>query len=417
MVKNYLAFITTTLSSYESSKMTVLQIGQMPLYNINHFWINRRTAGKVNPEVFFIAHPFQHQEGIGQGNQGDMMIPSLPRAAFKMIQPHFPFHLLVILFNTETSLRLSNQPSERSPMRRQTREPVLPWVFIPFWPCDQQLLRWFLHRLSLHQPIGHPNHYSSKAGRERPFRPLSPGDLLPTLRGQVFGNLTETSNRGKFFCIKAFSRDFLSSFHRRLGGMRIFHPGRQIPAGLNRVIQRPSSQLFPEFIHIAIKRIGQYQTILQPPPFDFINQIQSQLSLRLKGDLLWDPSPHPSDGIIDPLLRKIQGPIQGGTRFFCSKIQRDCYLAVRRLSQCATVLSRHSYRVFTLLRKRNLVNEPVSFGNKLSLHLPGQRRLHFLSRPGALVHKLLQRLNVSIWKTIGHWLDGFTLPHPQEAPS
>src|SRR4030042_7003241 len=50
---------TTTLSSYESSKMTVLQIGQMPLYSIKHFWINRRTAGKVNPEVFFIAHPFQ----------------------------------------------------------------------------------------------------------------------------------------------------------------------------------------------------------------------------------------------------------------------------------------------------------------------------------------------------------------------
>jgi len=38
--------------------MTVLQIGHMPLYNIKHFWINRRTAGKVNPEVFFIAQPF-----------------------------------------------------------------------------------------------------------------------------------------------------------------------------------------------------------------------------------------------------------------------------------------------------------------------------------------------------------------------
>src|SRR4030043_720075 len=290
MVKNYLAFITTTLSSYESSKMTVLQIGQMPLYNINHFWINRRTAGKLNPEVFFIAHPFQHQEGLGQGNQGDMMIPSLPRAAFKMIQPHFPFHLLVILFNTETSLRLSNQPSERNPMRRQTRKPVLPGVFIPLRPFNQQLLRWLLHRLSLHQPIGHPNHYSSKAGRKRPFSPLSPGDLLPTLRGQVFGNLTEISSRGKFFCIKAFSRDFPSSLHRRLGGMRIFRPGRQILTELNHVIQLPGSQLLTDIIRIAISRIGQYQTILQSPASDFIDQIQSQLSLRLKGNFLWDSS-------------------------------------------------------------------------------------------------------------------------------
>src|SRR4030042_3861751 len=64
-IKKY-SFITTTLSSYESSKMTVLQTGHMPLYSIKHFWINRRTAGKVNPEVFFIAHLFQHQEGIGQ---------------------------------------------------------------------------------------------------------------------------------------------------------------------------------------------------------------------------------------------------------------------------------------------------------------------------------------------------------------
>src|SRR4030042_490027 len=394
--------------------MTVLQIGQMPLYSIKHFWINRRTAGKVNPAVFFIAHPFQQQEGIGQGNQGDMMIPSLPRAAFKMIQPHFPFHLLVILFNTETSLRLSDQPSERSPMRRQTRKPVLPGVFIPLRPFDQQLLRWFLHRLSLNQSVGHPNHYSSKAGRKRPFSPFSPGDLLPTLRGQVFGNLTETSSRGQFFCIKAFSSDSPTSFHRRLGGMRIFRPGRQIPTDFNHVIQRPSSQRLPEYICITISRIGQYQTILHSPSSDFLDQIQSQLSLRLKGDFLWDPSLLPSYRIIDPLFRKIQAPIQGCTRFLCSQIQRYRHLTVRSLSQCTAVLSHHSYLGLALLGKRDLVNEPVSFGNKFSLHLSGQRRLHLRSRPGALIHKLLQRLNVSIRKTIGHWLDGFPLPIHEE---
>jgi len=90
--------------------MNVLQTGHMPLYSIKHFWINRRTAGNVNPEVFFKAHSFQHQKGIGQGHQRDMMIPPLPRAAFKMIQPYFPFHLLVILVNTEASFSLPTNP-------------------------------------------------------------------------------------------------------------------------------------------------------------------------------------------------------------------------------------------------------------------------------------------------------------------
>jgi hypothetical protein len=91
----------------------------MPLYTIKHFGINRRTPGKVNPEVFFIAHSFQYQEGIGQRHQRDIMILPLPRAAFKMIQPHFPLHLLVILFNMKASFRLSDQPPERSPMNEE----------------------------------------------------------------------------------------------------------------------------------------------------------------------------------------------------------------------------------------------------------------------------------------------------------
>jgi hypothetical protein len=70
--------------------------------------------------------------------------------------------------------------------------------------------------------------------------------------------------------------------------------------------------------------------------------------------------------------------------------------------------------VLALLGKRHLVNEPVSFGNKFSLHLSGQRCLHLLGRPGALIHKLLQSLSVSIRKTISDWLDGFPLPIHQE---
>ena len=161
--------------------MSVSQIGHVPLYSIKHFWINRRTAGNVNPEVFFIADSLKHQKGIGQGHQRDMMIPPLPRAAFKMIQPYFPFHLLIILINTEAPFGLTDQPSERSPMRRQTGEPVLAWLIGVLRPFNQQFFQWHLHRLTLHQATGHPDDPPSKTGRERPLRSFSPRDLLPTL--------------------------------------------------------------------------------------------------------------------------------------------------------------------------------------------------------------------------------------------
>ena len=189
--------------------MIVPQIGHVPMYSIKHFWINRRTAGKVNPEVFFIAHPFQHQKSIGQRHQRDMMMPPLPRAAFKMIQPYFPFHLLVILINTEASFGLSNQPSERSSMRRQTGKPVLPWFVRPLRPFDQQFFRWHLHRFALQQSTGHPDDHPSKTGSERSFGPFSPSDLFPTLRRQVFGNLTEVSSGRQALSHTGVSEEFV----------------------------------------------------------------------------------------------------------------------------------------------------------------------------------------------------------------
>ena len=387
----------------------------MPLYNIKHFWINRRTAGKVNPEVFFIAHLFQHQKSIGQCHQRDMMMPSLPRATFKVIQSHFPFHLLVILLNTKASLRLSDQRSERNPMRRQTGKPVLPWFVVLLQPFDQQFFRLLLHRLASHQSMGHPHDDPSKTGRERPFRPFSPNNLLPTLSGQVFGNLTKIPSRRKFFCIKPLSRNGSSPFHRRLSRMRIFRPSRQTCTDLNHVMQLPNSQPLTEFVHIPVSQIGQDQAVLQSPRSDFIYQIQSQLRLRLKSGFLWNSSFLPSDGVLDPLRWKIQSPIQGCTRLLGSQIQRHRHLTIRRLPQGTTILSCHSYRMLSLLRKRYLVNKPIGFGNKFPFHFPGQRRSDLLRRPGALVHKLLQCLNVSIRKTISHRLDGFTVSVHQKA--
>ena len=394
--------------------MTLLQTGHTPLYSNKHFWINRRTAGKVNPEVFFGTHSFQHQEGIGQRYQRDVMMPPLPRTAFKMIQSHFPLHLLVILFNTEASFRLSHQPSKRSPMRRQAGKPILPGVFVSFRPLDQQLLQWFLHRFSLHQSMGHPDDHTSKPRRERSLGPLSPGDVLPTPQGQFFGNLTETSRSWKVFRVKAFPRDLSSSFHRRTGRMGIFRPSRQFPADLNDVIQRPISQSLTEFIRISISRIRQHKTIMQSPLSDVIDHIQRQLRLCLKDNLLGNTGLLPPNRIPNPSLRKIQGPVQGGTGFLRPQIYRHCHLTVGRLSQSTAVLTGDAHRMITLLWKGYLINEPVSFRNKFSFHFSGQRRSNLLRRPRTLIRKLLQSLNVSIRKTSCHWLDGFAFSIHQE---
>jgi hypothetical protein len=53
----------------------------------------------------------------------------------------------------------------------------------------------------------------------------------------------------------------------------------------------------------------------------------------------------------------------------------------------------------SLLAKGYLVSKPIGFGNKFSVDLSGQRRSDLLSRPGALVHKLLQSQNIPSRRT------------------
>jgi hypothetical protein len=331
-----------------------------------------------------------------------------------MIQSRLTFHLLVVPFNTGTPFRLSDQPSPRGVVGGQAGKPEFQGLFVSLRPFNEQFPRRHLHCLALHQPIGHSEDQASKTRRERTFCSFSPRDRLPPPRGQIFTNLAETSSRGKFFRIMAFSRNLPSSFDRRLRRMRIFRPSHQIPTRLNHVTQLPASQPLTELIQNPIKRVRQYLTISQFPLSDFIDQIQKQLWFRLKGDFFWDPSFLSSDGIIDPLLWKIQRPIQRRTRFLAPQIQRYRHLTVGCLSQSATVLPRHPHRALPLLGKRHPLNEAVSLWNKFSLPLSSERRPQFLERPRTLIDKLLQNMNVLITKTICHELDRFTFAVREE---
>ena len=201
----------------------------MPVYISKNFWIHRRTAGNVNPEVFFIPESFQHEKRISQTNQGDMMMPALPRTAFEMIQTPTLFSFPVILVNPITTLCFSNQTPPSSTMGIQTGEPKFYGLFTLLRPFDQQFFRRHFHGFSLNQPIGHPNDHPSKTRTERPFRSLSPSNVPQTLGRQVFSNLSETSGPGKLFSIKPLPMYFPPLFHRKFRGMRILVPCRQVP--------------------------------------------------------------------------------------------------------------------------------------------------------------------------------------------
>ena len=126
----------------------------------------------------------------------------------------------------------------------------------------------------------------------------------------------------------------------------MFRPSHQIPAHLNQIIRSPSSQPLTEFEPIPITRIRHHRTNLQTPPFHHIDQIQSQLGFRFEDDLLRAPSLLPPNRIMDPFLRKVQSPIQWGTRFFGTQIQRHRHLTLGRLSQSLTAFA--SPRTFTM---------------------------------------------------------------------
>src|SRR2546425_10608593 len=105
---------TTTLSKYHEPLLARRrQVGQTPNMRIKTICRDRRASGKVGIGVFFKALSFQQQEGIGQADQGHLMMPALPAAPFVMIHSQFFFELLIILLHPPAQLRQSDQAPQR----------------------------------------------------------------------------------------------------------------------------------------------------------------------------------------------------------------------------------------------------------------------------------------------------------------
>jgi hypothetical protein len=59
--------------------------------------------GRLTPEVFFRASLFAAQETEGERDQGDVMVPAEPAAAFKVVKSELLFEFAVILFDLPAS--------------------------------------------------------------------------------------------------------------------------------------------------------------------------------------------------------------------------------------------------------------------------------------------------------------------------
>src|SRR5215472_16763395 len=101
-----------------------------------------RTWGRlqVAPAVFFKARLLGTEEGIGNGDQADMMMPAQPLAAFVMVQAEFFFQFAIVLFNPPARLGGADQTAQSQRLRTESGQPVLGGRGFACWPLHQQPL-------------------------------------------------------------------------------------------------------------------------------------------------------------------------------------------------------------------------------------------------------------------------------------
>ncbi len=133
--------------------------------------------------------PLPQQEGVGQTDKRDVMMPALPAAPFVMVQSQFLFQLLVVLFDSPAQFGQLHQASERDP-RGQVREPILRGSFGLGGPLDEQPDR-FQFGPVLNMAVRGLHSASRKAAPLGASTALSPPHGPPPLAGQARGQIAQ----------------------------------------------------------------------------------------------------------------------------------------------------------------------------------------------------------------------------------
>src|SRR5215469_11578756 len=101
-----------------------------------------RTRGRlqVAPAVFFKACLLGAEEGIGDGDQADMMMPAQPLAAFVVVQTEFFFQFAIVLFDAPAGLGGADETAQSQWLSTKLGQPVLGRLLLACRPLHQQPL-------------------------------------------------------------------------------------------------------------------------------------------------------------------------------------------------------------------------------------------------------------------------------------
>lgn len=133
--------------SQEVSSKRLWHPGQRPVSRMSSVCRRRRVWGNVTPEVFFCARLFAAQKAESHRDQGHVMMPPQPVAAFVMIEPELFLELAVIELHPPAGARGADEPGQTDGARAQLREPVITRCSGPLGPFEQEPLGDALQRL------------------------------------------------------------------------------------------------------------------------------------------------------------------------------------------------------------------------------------------------------------------------------
>lgn len=170
-------------------------------------------------------------------------------------------------------------------------------------------------------------------------------------------------------------------------------------------IRQPSLlETEPERCADAVAGVGDHDRRLQLPLGECVQQAERETPLLLVHHVLGDACPAAAVGLVRPLPRQIQLPLQGARGGVGGGMDTHCDLAVRPFADRSAVLAGHPDRGHAALGERHVVDHPHlgpdDLGQPLGDPLPDRQRI-----PRRLVHELLQGLHVPVRQTLDHRLD------------
>ena len=115
---------------------------QRPLSRMSRASSCLRTWGRLQlaPVVFFKARLLGTEEGIGDGDQADVMMPTQPLAPFVMVQAEFFLQFAIILFNTPARFGDAHATAQSQRLSSELGQPVLGGFGLVLRPFHQQPL-------------------------------------------------------------------------------------------------------------------------------------------------------------------------------------------------------------------------------------------------------------------------------------